>query len=152
MEKKIDAREAEFQSKNQWYSFTQAVYGALGWASFIGLLGTIANSVVNLAVGEAAQPGAVEFAKALFTQTTPLVAIGGLMAFGVACTYMAQREATKLKSLQDTHLAEESAKCMSVGKSVCVDIEHEQNQRADGKKWAAVIAANENQLAHGAVR
>lgn len=149
----IDAKEEKFRKDNQWYSFTQAVYGALGWASFIGLLGTIASSAVTLAVGKAAAPEATKFALALFTETTPLLAIGGLMAFGIVCTYMSQREATMLKSIQDTHLAEANAKCVTQGQAVAMvqAPEHEQNCRADGKRWADVVAAKASTQAQLAV-
>ncbi len=80
-----------------------------------------------------------------------MAVIGGLAAAGLAFTYMAQREATELRVLQDEHLAQQNAHQMGKGKApelaVAQTIEYPENQRADGQKWEIVMASraqNEN--------
>lgn len=142
-EPKIDAKEAEFQSKNQWYSFTATLYNALGGAAFIGLLGMLAQTLVKASTSAAATTEALAL-----VNPVPLAVIGSMMAVGTACLYMSQREATKLKTIQDTHLAEENARCAGQGKApahtIAHEPEHEQNCRSDGKKWVDAVAANQN--------
>lgn len=150
----ISEEEQDFQRKNQWYSFTGHLYSAIGGAAFFGLLGLIATSAVALAVGPAAG-GAFEMASAIIQNSLPKLAIGGLMAIGTASIYMAQKEFTKLKCVQDLHMAQENARHIGVvpgmapeaAKSVACDehIEYPQNERADGKSWSDVVSQHTGQ-------
>jgi len=141
-----EQREADFQAKNQWHSFKNAVYGGIGQASFFGVLMAVGGAVVSAAAGV---PQSVALLTGLVSGPLPLLAVGAMMAVGAAFTYMSQREATIMKSLQDTHLAEETAMCNAAGhgKVKGVQVEYEQNQRSDGKTWNQAIAANQNQPA-----
>lgn len=146
----VDQSEEKFRRENQWHSFTSAVYSAVGGASFFGALMTIAQAVV---AGAAGVGQGAEFAMAL-VNPAPILAIGGLMALGTVSLYMAQRENTTLKTIQDKHMAEENARCMSHGhgKAPAMEIEYEQNCRADGKKWGDVLAAKHNAAGQAATR
>jgi len=149
--------EKEFRNKNLWHSFMQAAYGALGGASFFGALMVIAQGVMGLAATAGgiatlgANAAAAQTASAfLVTNPITLAAIGGLIAAGLAFTYMSQREGTELKVLQDEHLAQQTAIQHSMGRAPSLNIEHEQNQRADGKQWQEVVhgAPSQNLTRH----
>lgn len=142
---KINSKEEKFRKDNQWYSFTTAVYGAVGMASFFGLLGMLANTLVKASVSSAGMAEAMAL-----LGPAPIAVIGGLMALGIAATYMSQNEATKLKSIQDTHLAEENARCASHDLVPSIAQEHEQNCRPDGKEWSKVVK-EQNSPMRGAV-
>jgi len=141
-----EQREADFQAKNQWHSFKGAVYGGIGQASFFGVLMALGSAVVAAAAGI---PSGTALLGGLVAGPLPLIAVGAMMAAGAVFTYMGQREATIIKSLQDTHLAEETAMCTAPGhgKEKCAQVEYEQNQRSDGKTWNQALAANQNQPA-----
>ena len=74
--------------------------------------------------------------------------MGGMMVAGIACTFLAQREWTELKELQDDRLARKNADCLakqnSQGLSISAQphcgMEFGQNQRADGKTWEQAVA------------
>lgn len=133
----LSKSEEKFRKSNQWHSFTAAVYTAVGSASFFGALMTIAQATI---AGAAGVGTGAEFAAALLAPL-PVLAIGGLIALGTASLYMAQRENTKLKSIQDTHLAEENARCNGRAHGVAPSQaqEYDQNCRADGKQWSQVV-------------
>lgn len=135
-----DATEKEFRKQNLWYSFTTAAFNAFGMAAFFGVLATVTQNVIQVAAG-------AETAAAIFSPV-PLLAIGALMAIGVAATYMSQREATELKCIQDEHLAHQNAKKLSpeLGMSRTQPAEYSQNQRADGKTWQETTGRGQPQI------
>ena len=130
-----DPVEKDFRKKNLWFSFTGNMYGAFGSAAFIGLLGTMAKAAIDVAAGTAS-------AAAIFAPL-PLLIMGGLMAIGAACIYMSQKEYTEARCIGDQHAAIEIAKqkvqALYQGRSAQPVVEHEQNSRADGKRWADVV-------------
>lgn len=69
-----------------------------------------------------------------------VAAMAGLALVGAGFVYLSQKEYTKLRVIQDEHLAEKNAQCAQ-GNGLCpAPIEHEQNQRADGKHWTQVVS------------
>jgi len=130
--------EKDFRKKNLWYSFTGALYGAIGGAAFFGLLATVAQALVKVAAG-AVKEGAI-------FGPVPLLVMGGLMAVGTLCVYMSQREYTELRCLGDQHLAYQNAKQLSSRQEVgqAQTVEHVQNCRADGKKWVQALRPSEH--------
>lgn len=142
-----DAAEKAFRKKNEWHSFTTAAYGALGMASFFGALSVLANGLIGLAAKKAAVQGLgmMEGMAGIVTNVAPMAVIGGLVAAGLAFTYMAQREATELRCLQDEHLAQQNAKEMGHGKAPQVEMQQNQPEypdqcRKDGKTWDEYLA------------
>ncbi|MGE0754685.1 MAG: hypothetical protein AB7L92_05945 [Alphaproteobacteria bacterium] len=136
----VDPAEQEFRKKNQWYSFTGHLYSALGGAAFIGLLGTAAKAVVDLAAG-------VTGAGAIFG-ALPLAVMGGLMVIGTACIYMAQKEFTELKCIGDEHLAIQNAKKLTMAPAIPAMEVHQGHHcsRTDGKSWQEVVASGRGAL------
>lgn len=135
-----DQLEAKFRKDRQHVSFKAQMFTALSTATFFGVLGTMVTSAVK-AFGVGA--GAAE-AAALMTSPLPLAVMGVAVAAGIAFTYIAQKQWTDLRVLEDDHLARRNAECLEKeahmqGKSAIV--EFDQNQRADGKEWAQVVAA-----------
>lgn len=137
--KPADDIEEKFRKDNLWHSFLGAMYGAIGGASFFGVL----NNLVGMAI-----QGGGGFAK--MGEPTTMLLVGGLSAVGIAATYLAQREFTYLKVISDDHLAHRNAICMAEGRSheVAQQVsaekahehhEHPQNQRGDGKQWRQVV-------------
>ena len=148
----VDPQEEKFRQESRWLSFKSQAWGALGMATFFGALMTIAMGIVSVAMGT---PAILE--NGMITPSAPLLsvsgiaALGGLLGFGAAATYMSQRDATELRIVQDEHMAQQQAKCMKQDKSPVIAIEHEQNCRADGKKWGDIVA-NQNQPQHVTAR
>jgi len=151
---KNDPIEKKFRDKNLWHSFMQAAYGALGGASFFGALMVVSQGLIGLAakhggIATALGPQAAANATAsafIVTNALPLAAIGGLIAVGLAFTYMSQREGTELKVIQDEHLAQQTelqhAKCRALEQNIV----YAQNQRADGKQWQEVLSRSQPQV------
>ena len=142
--------EEKFRKRRQWTSFKASVYSALSHASFIGLLGM----VVQQAVETASAPGGFSAAlSTLATNPLPMLVVGAAMAAGVLFSYIAQNEWTDLKVMEDDHLAQRNAECNALEKAKAkpaektASPEHEQNCRADGKKWVDNIPANQNLVA-----
>lgn len=134
-----NACEKEFRKQNLWHSFKAALYGAIGGAAFLGLLTKITSMLVDYAAGETVA--------ALHPANLPVTGLitGGLMTAGVLSTFMAQKEYTELRVLQDDHLAAKNAKMMN-GRSQEPEHSHAshhahypQNQRRDGKEWTQVV-------------
>ena len=135
--------EQEFRDKRQHHSFMGALYGALGGAAFIGLLGTIVSELVKTAakagstVAQALPNTGPEIS--IFS-ALPMAVIGGLMAVGTLFVYLAQKEYTELHCIGDEHLARLQAKQLQKSAPAPqLVVEHEQNCRADGKKWSSVV-------------
>lgn len=141
----LDARdptEQRFRKDSQWYSFTGSLYQAVGGAAFFGLLATVANAVVKVAAGATAEA-------AIFAPL-PLAVMGGMMAIGTLAIYMSQSAYTELRCLNDEHLAYQNAKQLMNQQSPAHEQEvlHEQNVRADGKKWSHVVRPGADQEIH----
>lgn len=129
-----------------------AAYGALGGASFIGALGVIANGLIGVAAKAFNIGGSgaamLHATGDLVTSLPTLGVIGGLIAAGLAFTYMSQREATELQCIRDEHMAQQNAKQMGQGMGhQQSQEEYSQNQRSDGKKWTQVTAAPQSRQA-----
>jgi hypothetical protein len=173
--------EKKFTRENTWRNFKMMVYNGVGLAAFLGLLGNIANRLISasetmapkaLEAANAAFDAAVSTAQAAGTAVTvapppstffeaafanatltiPLMI--GMAAVGILAAYASTSEGTEIKRLQDDRLARQNARAQERCKEqgICNDIEYLQNQRTDGKSWAASVAANENQRIHGAAR
>ena len=142
--------EEEFQSTSRWMSFKGALFSAAGGASLFGVLNTVASKALGVATGAITGEDATSL-----LEPTALATVGGLVGVGATSIFMAQDQYTQLKSLQDTHLAEENAKCMHQNQGVDVPEkaqacaqEHPQNCRADGKKWTQVVAPAQQVAQH----
>jgi hypothetical protein len=149
----LDPQEEKYRKESRWLAFKSQTWGALGMASFFAALGTLANGLMGFAAKTAGVKGLgmIEGAAGMITSPATLAVMGGLVAVGVACNYMSQHESTELRIIQDEHMAQQQAKCMKQEKAPAVEVEHEQNCRADGKSWSDVVA-NQNIPNHAAAR
>ena len=141
-----DSAECEFRKKNLWHSFNSSIYGAVGTAAFIGLLGKIVQSLVDTAASHTAAAGTAAASTGSIFALAPMLVMGGLMALGTFCVYMSQKEYTELRCLGDEHLARATAreKAQNLFQAPVVQqtVEHDQNTRADGQRWADVVRPN----------
>lgn len=133
-----DPAERDFRKKNLWVSFKGYLYQALGGACFIGLLTQVTSGLVKAVAGEAG-------AAAMFG-AGPVGVMIGLMAAGVACLYMAQKEFTDLRCIQDEHLAHQNALQLNGNGHVKAHAQEFTNPgRGDGKSWEQVALAQKAQ-------
>lgn len=158
--------EKEFTRKNTWANFKMALFGGLSGATFIAALGVVAQKLVGAAevvgaaasttagaaTGAAASAGGAGFLGAMFSNpmlTVPILA--GMVVVGVAAAYASVAEGTEVKRLQDDRLARQNARAAQLcqEKGVCQSHEYEQNQRADGQKWADVSKQHQTAFAVG---
>lgn len=94
------AYEEQFIKAHRKHSFFSSLYFAVAGASFIGVLGTITNKVVN-AVEEGTKP--------FKNSKSPLI-MGAMMVVGVAFTYLSNKRETEKVRLEDMRLARRFAK------------------------------------------
>jgi hypothetical protein len=147
----IDPVEQEFRANISRHSFAAKVWGGLAGASFFGALMSLAQGLVGKASSMYIKDGnAMLGAVTAVLNPLPLAVLGGLGAFGVFATYMAQREETEANILQSENQARQNAKCLTTGKGVehTPVVEYEQNCRSDNKKWVEAISRAEPQLSH----
>jgi hypothetical protein len=138
--------DAEFRKERVWTSFKAVLYSGLSAACFLGVI----NKLVDTAVK------AVETGGASFSSPLALGVMGGFMAVGTLFTYLAQREWTDVKCIEDERLARKNAECM--GKTPVLpalpehgaDVSQEfEGKRADGKSWLQVVVQHANDVASG---
>lgn len=148
-----------FRRKNIWHSFLAAMYSIVGGAATYGLLNNLVASVAHPAavVGGAVTTGAAATGT-LGILLSPAVLIPAFIIGGIICTYLAQKEYTELRCLQDDNLARRNAVHMAtyspqkdsqqkeVPQPISVNAEYHQNQRSDGKSWEDVVMANARQV------
>jgi len=137
-----DPAEIEFRKKNLWHSFTGSLYRGIGGASFFGLLVIIVRSAIDIAAnGQSAAQASLMFG------VSPLLVMGAFAALGTACIYMAERESTKLKVLEDNYRVQLQAKERAKQHAPEQQMQ-EQSLRADGKNWtqATQISQTEHLL------
>lgn len=94
------AYEEQFIKAHRKHSFFSSLYFAVAGASFIGVLGTFTNKVMQ-AVEDGTKP---------FKSSKSPVVMGAMMAVGVGFTYLSNKRETEKVRLEDMRLARRFAK------------------------------------------
>ncbi len=111
VEKTLLEREKEydgvFRKKSQHHQFLGFLFNAIANATFIGLMGALVMTAVNLVDGLGGTGGAAEAATNTANMMGPfgVAAAGGMMAVGASFSYLAVQQFTELKCIQDERLA-----------------------------------------------
>lgn len=145
---KVDPAEQEFRTKISRRSFAAKVWGGLAGASFFGALMSLTQGLVAAAASVGAGGNVMLAAATSVLNPLPLAVLGGLAAFGVLATYMAQNQETEVNILQSENQARQNAKCLATGKGMeqAPSVEYEQNCRSDNKKWVEAISVAQPQV------
>lgn len=94
------AYEEQFIKAHRKHSFFSSLYFAVAGASFIGVLGTFTNKVMQ-AVEDSTKP---------FKNSKSPIIMGAMMAVGVVFTYLSNKRETEKVRLEDMRLARRFAK------------------------------------------
>lgn len=141
----LDPKEQEYIKKSRWLAFKSSAWNNLGVASFFGALTSVVASAISTAAGiPAFTASGIPTASAILASGLgPLAVVAGVVAFGAYAIYKSQEASTELGLMNGQHQAEQQAKCMAKAKGMEPEqmVEHEQNCRADGKKWEEVAKA-----------
>lgn len=127
------AYEEQFIKAHRKHSFFSSLYFAVAGASFIGVLGTVANKLM-----QAMEDGTRPFKNS----KSPLIA--GAMMVGVAFTYLSNKRETEKVRLEDMRLARRFAKDQSIYAQQNDAQETEPDNPADGR-WQRKVASRDTE-------